>query len=102
MYSIATFSGMPDVRRKSLKGPIVGNSPNQFMVMLRKYRTVSAAGDHGSAMVYIDDAGQFRCSFHRYGQTIDSPTFKFKKHVKEWLIAWLPHMERPHPNGERT
>lgn len=93
--SVATFSGMPGVRRKSLKGPIVGASPNQFMTALRKYRTASAAGDHGSVMVYIDDAKQFRCQFHRWTVVNESEAFKFKTQVKAWLAEWLPHMSDP-------
>lgn len=92
-HSIASFSGMPGVRRKRLRGPIVGYSVTEFMAQLRNYRTVSAAGDHGSVMVYRDDAGKFRCAFCRWTQVIDSQTFDFKKQVRQWLANNLPRMK---------
>jgi len=83
------FSGMPGVKRKRIKGPIV-DSVSAFLLALRKHRLCSAAGDHGSVTVYVDDDGAFRCTFQRWHSTIDEQTYATKAQVKAWLVKWLP------------
>lgn len=86
-----TFGGMPGVKRKTIKGPMA-SSVNGFAVALRKHRLCSAAGDHGSVTVYVDDAGGYRCWFQRFHATVDAQTYKTKASVRKWLVEWLPRM----------
>jgi hypothetical protein len=86
---LATFKGMPDVKRGMLRGPMV-DSVNGFMVALRKHRICSAAGDDGAVNVYRADDGTFRCSFCRYLSYLDNRIFDTKADVRKWLKVWLP------------
>lgn len=89
------FHSMPDVRAKRVKG-IMANSPSGFITALRKYRAVSDAGDHGSVLVYRDDAGRYRCHFMRWQQTINELQCTSQAEVRGWLREWLPaQRQRP-------
>lgn len=75
------FSGMPGVRARRIKGPLV-NSISGFMAALGKHRLCSAAGDHGSVTVYRDDDGNYRCWFQRFHSTVDGQIFDTKTRVR--------------------
>lgn len=95
MSNLLTFNGMPDVRRKSLKGPMV-DSANGFLTALRSHRICSAAGDDGAVNVYIADDGTYRCSFCRYLHYVSNEKFTTKAAVRRWLKEWLPKMYEFH------
>lgn len=93
MVSLHTYRGMPDVRRRSLKGPMV-SSVSGFLTALRKHRICSAAGDDGAVNVYRADDGTYRCSFCRYLAYLSNEKFTTKTAVRRWLKEWLPKMHR--------
>jgi hypothetical protein len=85
------FAGLPGVKGGKLRGPMA-SSATGFMRALRQHRAVSAAGDHGSVMVWRDDAGKIRCSFMRHFRSIETLELSTKIDVRGWLIKWLPRM----------
>jgi len=91
MLNLHTFSGMPDVKKKSLKGPMVG-SVSGFLKAIRDHRICSSSGDDGAINVYIADDGTYRCSFCRYLSYLDNQTFTTKAAVQKWLKEWFPKM----------
>ena len=95
MPDLHEFSGMPGVRAKKLKGPMVG-SPSGAIAALRKHRICSSAGDHGATNVYIDDDGKYRCQFMRFHRTVNEATFTSQADVRAWLKEWMSReKERP-------
>lgn len=80
---------LPGVKRGTLRGPMA-KSVTGFMKALEKHRVVADAGDHGAAMVYRDDAGNFRCKYMVRWSEIDAQTLKTKAAVRCWLKEWLP------------
>lgn len=95
MEALHTFKGMPDVKRGTLRGPMV-RTVNGFLIALRKHRICSAAGDDGAVNVYRADDGTFRCSFCRYLAYVSNETFTNKTAVRKWLREWLPKMYEFH------
>jgi hypothetical protein len=100
MEVLHEFAGVPGVSGGRLQGPIT-RSAGGFMAGLRRHRTVSAAGDYGSTMVWRDDDGMFRCAFMVYGRFVDMQVFKLKREVRCWLLAWLPKMHEQPTDGSR-
>lgn len=82
---------LPGVKRKTLRGKLC-KSVTAMMVALYRYRLAAAAGDHGSAMVYRDDAGDFRCMYQVRHQTVDAQTVKTRAAATRWLKVWFPKM----------
>ena len=92
MLNLHTFEGMPDVKRGTLKGPMVNDTPSVCLAALRKHRICSSAGDDGAVNVYRADDGTYRCSFCRYMAYISNETFSTKAAVRKWLKEWLPKL----------
>lgn len=83
------WKNLPGVKG-DLDGGLVNPSITAFMTALRHGRIASSADGSGSCTVYLDDAGAFRCTFHRYLVALDETTVKTKSAVKVWLAEWLP------------
>lgn len=83
------------------RGDSFAHSIAGFMNVLKRERVACGAGDHGSAMVWIDDAGLYRCTFYRFYAAMSSEAHKSKAAVRRWLKEWLPKMATaPLPDGE--
>jgi len=75
------------------KGTLTGvmaGSITGIISALKNYRAVSDAGDHGSIMVYRDDAGKYRCLFMVWGITREEKVFISQREVRTWLKKWMP------------
>jgi len=97
-----TFVGLSGVKRGRLRG-VMAESVTGFMKALTSFRICTAAGDHGAATVYRDDAGNWRCCFHVWREPREEQCFKTKAEVREWLKLWLPVMKgapAPSQSGE--
>lgn len=89
---LQSFSGMPGVRAKSLKGPMK-RTVRGILAALREHRICCASGCDGSITVYIDDERHYRCHFGRYRGTVDEKTYTTKVAVGRWLVEWMPKLE---------
>lgn len=88
--NIYEFFAPPGItKKKRLKGPQC-NSVTELMDALDQFQIASDAGDHGSVIVYRDDAGDFRCAFMRFHATVNEGTFKTKAALRVWLKEWFP------------
>lgn len=90
------YVDLPGVRGGKLKprGKHFARTVNGFMVILRKGRICSAAGDNGACTVWRDDDGNWRCDFSRLRSSVNESTFTSKAGVRRWLKEWLPQMDR--------
>lgn len=88
------YTGLPGVKGGTLKprGKHFARTVNGFMVILRKGRICSAAGDNGSCTVWRDDNGLWRCEFSRWRSSVNETTCTKKTEVRQWLKDWLPLM----------
>jgi hypothetical protein len=87
------FSGLPGIRRKKVNAEWVArHTPTGFFAALEKARVATAASDAGSVTVYIDDDGQYRCYFSRYGSESDDIMTTSKAAVRRWLKNEIPKM----------
>lgn len=80
---------LPGVKRGTLRGPMA-RGVSGFMKALERHRVVADTGDYGSAMVYRDDAGDYRCKYMVRWSEVDASTLKTKTAVRAWLKVWLP------------
>jgi len=87
------YSDLPGVKGGSLPA-FFFRSVSGAMIALRRNRACDSVGDHGSIIVFTDDAGAYRCLFFRYWSTIDEQTFRTKVQVKQWLKEWLPRQHK--------
>ena len=92
---IYDFAGVPGIKKKKVKG-IYATSPSGFLRRLKDFRVVSASGDHGAVMLWVDDTKPLRGNFQRWHQTIDEQIFSSQAAAREWLKEWLPRM-KVHP-----
>lgn len=89
-------TGLPFVRGGTLRGPMV-KSASAFLTALRRYRICSSSGCHGAVVVWLDDAGLYRCHFMRWRVTIAEACFRTKREVKDWLKLWLSRQHETEP-----
>lgn len=83
------YHSLPGVKGGELIGPMA-KTVNGFMTALKAFRACADAGDHGSVMVYRDDAGNLRCVFMVRHEIREQQSFKTQREVREWLKEWLP------------
>ncbi len=85
---LCTFSGMPGVKRKTLRGPNI-RSVYAANSALKKYRIISASGDNGAVNIYKDDDCKWRAVRFRYLSEQDAQTYKTKTEALAWLKTAL-------------
>ena len=88
------FHYLPGVKAKQVTG-VMARTVSGFITALRKYRVVSDAGDHGSVMVYRDDAGLYCCHFARWQVSLEKQRYATQAQVRAWLKEWLPVQRIP-------
>lgn len=88
-YQVHELQRLPGVGDERIEG-VIAKTPSGFLAALKRYRACSDGGDHGSVIVYRDDAGAFRCMFMRWKEIEEEQTFTSKSKVREWLKIWLP------------
>ena len=63
---------------------------NDCLCLLRTYRAVMTASDHGAIHVYVDDAGKYRAILSRYRVAESEICVSTKMEVRNWLVQYLP------------
>ena len=85
------FVDLPGVADGELEGGFASSSTG-LLRALKTDRLATVAGEHGAVIVWIDDAGTYRCEFCRDDLTLEEQVFDAKAQVREWLSAWLPKL----------
>jgi hypothetical protein len=84
-----TLSDMPGVRRKMIRAQDA-KTVSAALRLLRKYRAVHWADDHGAYSVHRGDNGRWFCEFMRWRVSVSRLECGSKREVAAWLKVWLP------------
>lgn len=87
------LSGLPGVKDKSVEAVGFG-SISGALLLIRNYRAVTSAGDHGCINIWKDDLGYLRAEFQCRMITRGEFKGRTKSALKEWLVEWFPKMGR--------
>ena len=89
IHQVTFGPGVPGIKSGYVKG-VMATGITRIMAALEKHRAVSDAGDHGSVMVWRDDAGAYRAAFMVWCSTRATVTVTSKAALRKWLREFLP------------